>query len=219
MKSIHFTLIGSAFLFFLGTTNLATIHTNNNSAPVVVNGAVPLNQNPLLINIQGTFKDSDGIAIADGDQTVTFRLYHQEAGGTALWEETAQVFVKGGLYSHNLGSVTSLNPDIFSTAVYLGVETNGFELTPRGMMTYSPYSLFVNFAGTAGKADTADHAVYAVSAGQATSANSATTAGNGVPTGTVLAFAGTADKCQMDFCFVMARISIKYLPGIICNNR
>ena len=199
MKSIHLTLTGSALLFFLGTTNLAKIHTNSVSAPLVVNGAVTMNQSTPLINIQGTFKDSDGFAIADGDQTVTFRLYHQEAGGTALWEETAQVYVKGGLYSHNLGSVTPLNPDIFSTAIYLGVETNGFELTPRGMMTYSPYSLFVNFAGTAGKADTADHAVYAASAGQATSATSATTAGNGVPAGTVLAFAGTADKLPNGF--------------------
>jgi microcystin-dependent protein len=170
MKSNQLTMLGTALLFFLGTTNLTKINTLSTAPSVTVRGAVGMNQDGPLISIQGTFKDADGIAVADGEQTIVFKLYHQESGGTALWEETADVFVKGGLYSHNLGSVEPINPDIFSSTVYLGVETNGFELSPRGMMTYSPYSLFVQYAATAGKSD------------------------NGVPTGSVMPYAGSENS-------------------------
>lgn len=118
------------------------------------------------ISVQGTFKDANNVAVDDGVQTVTFRLYHAATGGTAVWEEEAEVTVKGGLYSHNLGSVVSFSDlSIFGEAVYLGISVNGYELQPRGELTHTPYALFTEFANTSN---------------------------NGVPTGTILPFAGTA---------------------------
>lgn len=99
-------------------------------------------QNP-IISIQGTLKDANGASIADSERSVTFRLYDVASGGTALWEETAMVNVIGGIYSHNLGSVTPLVEANFATTLYLGVEVGGLELSPRTEMTYAPYALSV----------------------------------------------------------------------------
>ncbi|MCR9053479.1 MAG: phage tail protein [Phaeodactylibacter xiamenensis] len=137
------------------------------------------------ISIQGTFKNANGMAIQDGTQQVTFRLYHENSGGSALWEETAAVEVVGGLYSHNLGSVTELNPDIFSSTVYLGIEVSGSELQPRAQLTYSPYTMFVQYAATAGRAD------------------------NGVPAGTVLPFAGPKTKVPTGYLLCDGRSIVK----------
>ena len=53
--------------------------------------------------LQSTLKDISGKAIPDGDVEVTFRLYTEQVGGTALWEETTVVTVVGGICSHKLG--------------------------------------------------------------------------------------------------------------------
>lgn len=101
-----------------------------------------LAQDP-IISIQGTLKDANGASVADGERSVTFRLYDVPTGGTALWEETATVNVIGGIYSHNLGTVTPLVEGNFATNVFLGVEVGGLELSPRTEMTYAPYALSV----------------------------------------------------------------------------
>ena len=95
------------------------------------------------ISIQGTLKDAKGAAVADGDQTVTFKLYDVFAGGTELWTETATVKVTGGIYSHYLGVVTPLNAAIFSKTLYLGISVGGLQLDPRIEMTYAPYAFAV----------------------------------------------------------------------------
>lgn len=98
------------------------------------------------ISIQGTLKDANGTSVADGNYTVTFRLYNQETGGTHLWEEEAQVDVVGGIYSHYLGSVQSLNAANFANTLYLGIRIGSFELTPRTELTYAPYTFSANTA-------------------------------------------------------------------------
>lgn len=108
-------------------------------------------QNTAKISVQGTLKDAGGSAVADGTYSVIFRLYNSLNGGTAFWEETAQVNVLGGIYSHLLGSVNSLTASNFSSNVYLGVTIGNFELTPRSEMTYAPYSFYVANAGMAEK--------------------------------------------------------------------
>ncbi len=144
------------------------------------------------ISVQGTLKDANGVAVEDGPQTVTFKLYHEESGGTALWEETADVIVTGGIYSHYLGSEMPLDALIFDDVVYLGVTINGFELQPRAEMTYTPYTLFVNEAG------------------------------NGVPPGGILPFGGTTDRVPMGWlpCDGRAVSSQQYprLYAAICTN-
>lgn len=100
------------------------------------------NDNP-VISIQGTLKDANGSSVADGEQELIFRLYDVLTNGDALWTETAPVNVVGGIYSHNLGSVTPLNEGNFDRKLYLGVTVSGLELFPRTELTYAPYALSV----------------------------------------------------------------------------
>ena len=100
-------------------------------------------QNNVVINIQGTLKDANGVAVPDGQREVTFRLYELLSGGTAVWEETATVEVIGGIYSHNLGTVEDLVGGDFASTLYLGITVGSLELAPRTQMTYAPYALAV----------------------------------------------------------------------------
>ena len=78
------------------------------------------------LNVQGALKNSDGAAIPDGTKTMTFKLYHDGAGGTAQWQETAEVTVTGGVYNYNLGSTTPIDLDVFSTIMtMMQNSTNG----------------------------------------------------------------------------------------------
>ena len=51
--------------------------------------------------------------------------------------------VNGGLYSHLLGSVTNLTPNLFSQKLYLGVRIGNFDIVPRTELTHAPYALNV----------------------------------------------------------------------------
>lgn len=104
-------------------------------------------QNP-RISIQGTLKSANGTSVSDGIYNVTFKLYRNEMGGTALWQETASVDVIGSIYSHYLGSVTPLDAADFDSTLYLGVVVGNFELTPRTELSYSPYAFSVAVAQT-----------------------------------------------------------------------
>ena len=91
----------------------------------------------LTISIQSNLKTIAGDAVADGDQSITFRLYAAETGGTAVWTETATVEVTGGIYSHELGSVTALDPSNFGSQLYVGITVGGGqELSPRTKLGY-----------------------------------------------------------------------------------
>ncbi len=97
------------------------------------------------ISMQSTLKDISGKALPDGDVGVTFRLYDAQIGGSPLWEESTVVTVVGGIYSHQLGSVTPLNPGNFGNTLYLGVTVaGGQELAPRTELTAAPYAVSVS---------------------------------------------------------------------------
>ena len=107
--------------------------------------AISMNAQGPKISIQSTLKDISGKAIPDGDVGVTFRLYTEQVGGTALWEETTVVTVVGGIYSHKLGSVMALNPSNFGNTLYLGITVaGGQELAPRTELTAAPYAVSVS---------------------------------------------------------------------------
>ena len=107
-------------------------------------------QNPTF-SIQSTLKNITGEAISDGEQTITFKLYTQEEGGTSLWTETADVDVVSGIYSHELGSVTPLSSNDFGNQLYLGVTVLGKELSPRTKLGYAPYALAVSSIASYGE--------------------------------------------------------------------
>jgi hypothetical protein len=95
------------------------------------------------ISLQGFLKDANGKAVADGSQSITFKLYTVATGGTAAWTDDQNINVYGGVYSTHLGSVA--NPvdalNWGSATYYVGVTVQGTELTPRTELTFAPYSL------------------------------------------------------------------------------
>ena len=86
---------------------------------------------PLQINYQGKLADTGGAPL-DTTVAMTFTVYTQSSGGTALWSEThPAVSVVDGIFTAKLGSVTVLD-DFFINPVWLGVTVGGdSELSPR----------------------------------------------------------------------------------------
>lgn len=102
------------------------------------------------ISLQGFLKDANGKAVADGSQSMTFKLYTTATGGTAEWSEDQTLNVFGGVYSTHLGTntnnvaggVTEFGNLSWGAATYfVGVTVQGTELTPRTELTFAPYSL------------------------------------------------------------------------------
>jgi len=97
-------------------------------------------------SIQGVLRDPLGRTVADGAYSLTFRMYSVATGGTALWTETlGSVAVKHGVFSVELGTVSSLSNLTFSTQYYIGISVEeSQELEPRIKMTNSPsaYGVF-----------------------------------------------------------------------------
>ena len=95
------------------------------------------------LSVQGTLKNSDGTSVADGRFNMTFRLYTASSGGTAIWTESqANVPVRAGVYSVQLGKITPIDIT-FTENLFLGTTVgNGAEIVPRTRLTSSPYALF-----------------------------------------------------------------------------
>jgi hypothetical protein len=95
------------------------------------------------LSVQGILKKSNGVAVEDGNYSMTFKLYAASTGGTALWMETqAGVEVSNGIYSTVLGADASNPLNLpFNQLYYLGVTVGSAELTPRILLTSAPYAL------------------------------------------------------------------------------
>lgn len=96
---------------------------------------------PKQFDYQGVLKTSAGGIVPDGNYPMTFRIYNDPTGGTALWTETQTVAVANGIFSVHLGSNTPIAGVPFNRIHFLGI-TLGTEpeLLPRTMLTPSPYS-------------------------------------------------------------------------------
>lgn len=98
------------------------------------------------LNVQGVLRDADGVAVPDGENyQLTFHLYDVVDGGSSLWsEDHTGVSVINGVYSVELGGVSTLGGLTFATPYYLGIAVNGgAESTPRIPLSMSPYALSV----------------------------------------------------------------------------
>lgn len=94
------------------------------------------------ISIQGVLRDPNGRSVEDGVYTVTFNIYEEPSGGTALWTDTYNnLQVKHGVFQANLGENTSLDGLAFDATYYVGVKVGNFaEMTPRIALTTYPYA-------------------------------------------------------------------------------
>ena len=85
----------------------------------------------------------DADACPDMSFNLVFRLYDAAADGDAFWEETHNnVFIKNGHFQVVLGSATALEPSVFTTDAFLGIELNEQgEMAPRQKLLSSVLTL------------------------------------------------------------------------------
>lgn len=111
---------------------------------------------PQYINYQGVLRDSAGDLVT-GTKSMTFNLYSDSTGGSSLWDMTSpEVTVSNGLYTVQLGPITST--DIGNGDRWLEVAVAGTALTPRLKILSVAYAI------------TADTSAYATLSGTASSA-------------------------------------------------
>ncbi|MEA3357973.1 MAG: hypothetical protein U9R17_00945 [Thermodesulfobacteriota bacterium] len=102
---------------------------------------------PEKINYQGYLTDPHGTPI-DDTITLTFSIYPDTTDETPLWTETQTVTVTDGIFSVNLGDVTTLNLP-FDTPYYLGITVGpDSEMTPRQPLTSVAYAFRAEKADT-----------------------------------------------------------------------
>lgn len=106
---------------------------------------------PRLISYQGMLTDDAGIPL-DGSFDLTFSIYRDSTGGTALWTEThTEVSVQDGLFNAILGSSASIPDSVFEWSVaYLGIKIGTQdEFSPRIRFTSVAYAFRAQKAMTA----------------------------------------------------------------------
>lgn len=95
---------------------------------------------PHEISYQGVLKDASGVVVANGDYTLTFKLYEAESGGTEIWTETKLITVFDGVINTKLGSITPIVLP-FDKTYWLGITIGtDSELNPRTKLSTVPYS-------------------------------------------------------------------------------
>jgi hypothetical protein len=102
-------------------------------------GSTAIAQTPGEIGHQGILTDSLGNPFTSGSFELTFTLYNQESGGSALWSETQNVNVEEGLFTVLLGEVNPIDL-AFDQPYWLDVQVDGDVLDPRLRFSASPYS-------------------------------------------------------------------------------
>jgi hypothetical protein len=100
---------------------------------------------PRLVQFAGTLKDASARPVA-GVASVTFAIYEEQDGGTALWSETQNVVADAiGHYNAVLGAATSggVPAELFGTGQsrWLGVSIARQQELPRVLLASVPYAL------------------------------------------------------------------------------
>ena len=91
---------------------------------------------PLLLNYQGHVEGSDSLIV------VSFSIYSNASGETALWTETHEVLTQEGRFSVLLGSVLPLTPDLFGDdSRFLELSIDGSVLSPRQRIVSAAYAI------------------------------------------------------------------------------
>jgi len=109
---------------------------------------------PNLINYQGMLTNDAGDPL-NGNYDLSFSIYSQSSGGSALWSEThTAVSVDKGLFNVILGSTTPVSSSLFDdTTRYLGIAIGADpELSPRARLTSVGYAYRALVADSAVKA-------------------------------------------------------------------
>lgn len=102
---------------------------------------------PQIISYDGRLEVDD--VPATGSHQISFLLFEDATGGSALWTETHDVEVVDGLFNVQLGSRSAFPPSLLRDhdELYLALAIDGgAELSPRLYMASSAYSMRSAFA-------------------------------------------------------------------------
>jgi hypothetical protein len=115
---------------------------------------------PMTTSYQGFLLDNNGSPI-NGNVTITFNLYATEVDNQSLWTEIHEgILVSDGIFNVILGTETSINNDLFSKDLYLGISIdNGTELSPRKRLTSTIYALRAAVAESVDGINITDHSI------------------------------------------------------------
>jgi len=124
-------------------------------------GPAALSATPGVMSYQGYLTDKNGTPI-NGKRDMTFGLYAQSSGGTALWNEAHTgaknaVPVTNGLFNVLLGSLKPIPSTVWdSPDLYLEVLVGRERMTPREQVGRVPYAMAASHALTADSATQLD---------------------------------------------------------------
>jgi hypothetical protein len=191
-KSSFFQTSFAAFLV-LAVLSGQAMAQQNNTAAASSRGSSTV---PQIIQFNGQFNEPRGggsAAAPSGTVSITFTLYENEQGGTALWSETQNVQVDAqGHYTALLGSTSQngLPLNLFTTgqAHWLAVQplVQGFSEQPRVLLVSAPYALKAGDAETIGGLPPSAFVMRTdVSMGASGTTGIATTSIGSIPSGTV----------------------------------
>lgn len=98
---------------------------------------------PHLINYQGLLTDSEGRTVADSSYQIDFGIFSDSVEGDQMWQESATIETKAGVFSHLLGESSPLPADLFDSnqRLFLQVSLGGQALLPRVSLVSVPYAL------------------------------------------------------------------------------
>lgn len=101
----------------------------------------------MKLNHQGILTDSGGNPVT-GNVSIRFTLHDSATDPTELWAETQSVDVVDGLFSVVLGSVTPIDPSLFSigggtgSGMFLGIQVGSDgQIVPRTELTAAPFAM------------------------------------------------------------------------------
>lgn len=139
MKSkLLFSIVLLAILVLSLSTERATL-AQQESAEMIPNSEIHADITP-VIGYQGRLSING--SPANGDYSMTFKLYYAESGGTADWQETKIVTVSNGLFQTALGDTAPFDAShyMLSKNLWLEVTVAGSTL-PRQRLMGAPYAL------------------------------------------------------------------------------
>jgi subtilisin-like proprotein convertase family protein len=99
---------------------------------------------PATVGVEGALYSSGGGPAADGTYALTFSLYKDAVAPASVWSESAQVTVKGGLFTHVLGASKVLDAATLNGAgasPFLGVKVDPDPEMPRKPVQSQLYAL------------------------------------------------------------------------------
>jgi hypothetical protein len=149
MKSlIRLTLLIVAIIIISSITMAGEINQANNGEQSLITAVINR-----TITYQGILKTNTGTPVPDNTYNLTFRIYKQPSGGSALWTSANMpVITSSGLFSTQIGPISLP----FDTTYSISIQVQGDAEMSRQMMTMTPYSASSDTANYAFDADLLD---------------------------------------------------------------